>query len=85
MGEKVTNSQILHKVSVVEADVAHIKTTTDAMHEVIHGNGDPKKGVTSRVTVVETIVERLERMFWLVAGAAVAAVVGAVFAIFRSS
>jgi hypothetical protein len=84
MGERVTNAEILNKVNVIESDVRHIKATTDEMHKVVHGNGDPKAGLTSRMTVMETIIERLERIVWMVGGAVVVAVIGAVFAIIRS-
>jgi hypothetical protein len=85
MPNKVTNAMIEARLLKMDEDLTHIRMTTDEMHLVVHGNGEPKKGMTSRLTVLETIVERLERLTWMVAGAVVVAVVGAVFAIIRSS
>lgn len=84
MPDRVTNAMINIRLDGIETNVAHIVKTTDEMHLVIHGNSDPKKGMTSRLTVLETIVERLERLMWMVCGAVVVAVIGAVFAVIEA-
>jgi hypothetical protein len=84
MPKQVTNAMIEARLLKVDEDVSHIRRTTDEMHLVLHGNGKPKEGITSRLTVMETIVERLEKIMWMVAGAVIVALIGAVFAVIRS-
>lgn len=81
MPSKVT---VTMRLTTIETDVSHIRKTTDEMHKILHGNGDTKAGLVSRLTVTETVVERIERIVWLSVGSAITAVVGAVFAVLRS-
>lgn len=81
----VTNTQLLQKVDIIIGDVAHIKETTDDMHECIYGNGTPDKGLNTRVKVLEVMAERVEKLIWLFAAAIVSSAVVAAFAIIKAS
>lgn len=77
-------SELKSDLAMIGQDLGHVKKTTDEMHKAVYGNGDPRQGLAGRVGVLETISERLERLVWLIAGAAVSGMVAAVIAILRT-
>lgn len=83
MSDNVTNADLKGELDLIRADLAYVKTNLSTMVTVVTGNGHPKEGLSSRVGILETVCERMERVWWLLAASTIAAVIGAVFAVVR--
>jgi hypothetical protein len=63
----------------IDTWMIHYGTKIDEMHEVIHGNGDPSKGMIVRMDRVETFVGVVKKIFWIIAGAGLVGAIGLIF------
>ena len=68
MSKRVTNYQLMQKLEVQQEKI-------DDIHECVFGDGNPEKGLVTRVLFIEKFVENANKIVW---AAVLAIVVGVV-------
>jgi len=73
-----TNSDALIRQAVV---LEGMKPKVDAMHECIYGNGNPQKGMFTRLVLVEDFVMNWKKVFWSAIAAGVLGGIGTILTV----
>ena len=73
--KRVTNAELDIKLDYIKAKV-------DAVHKCVFGNGNPQRGMATRLLFVEQFQAGIKRVMWIAVGAAVVSAVGLLFALF---
>jgi len=73
--KRVTNAELDIKLD-------YIKEKVDAVHKCVFGNGNPQKGMATRLLFVEQFQSGVKRLTWIAVGAAVVSAIGLLFTLF---
>ena len=71
---RVTNAELSVKLD-------DIKGKVDAMHECIYGNGDPRQGMATRLSLVEQFQGDIKGLMWIAVGAATTSAIGLIISL----
>jgi len=83
MAERVTNAQLYREIKKLEDAVSKNSQMLAELHEALYGDGEPEKGVLTRMLFIERFTAALTRLAWIVLGAWVTTGVGFVVVLLR--